>query len=310
MRYLFLFFLVFSTVGDGLKKASRINAGVLQANKLYHQQKYDQAANIYRFLNDSLQVKDDELILNLAHATYQNGEEKSALKYYQRLRNNPNPAIQAAALNQMGLLAYEDANPEKALYYFKKAIVQNPMNDVARFNYELVQKYIAQNPFRKGNNPTRKNKAPVKNTENSPKSGQKSAETGPTDLLNDLNSTGGEAPQPKPQPNQNQNGLGAAKNLNQGEENQVAQGAAGGPDKGLDPEMNNQGPGNFGKSPEEALLQKEKNMQTLRQRLSKTDLTAEKATMLLEAMRQAELQYLQQLPRHPSRQPDKNKPDW
>lgn len=312
MRYILLFFLVFSTIGDGLKKASRINAGVQRATQLYSQERYQQAADQYRYLINTLRVKDDELLLNLAHATYQAGEKNQAQKFYQRLRDNANPGIQAAALNQLGIISFNQANPEKALYFFKKAIVQDPQNDIARYNYELVQKYRVQNPARIGKNSgQQKNQAGPK-PESKPQSRQKAGETGHPENQDDFDNSGTAPPRDEPQEKLNQvtdNAKTAPKATTSGQ-NQVAQGPAGGASKGMAEGNNAPNPGSPGKGGDEAILEKERQMQTLRQRLSKTDLTAEKAAMLLEAMRQAELQYLQQLPRRPARPPDKGQPDW
>jgi hypothetical protein len=51
-------------------------------------------------------------------------------------------------------------------------------------------------------------------------------------------------------------------------------------------------------------------MQTLRARLQDADLSPEKATQLLEAIRQSELQYLQQVPRKPRKTQPDSRPDW
>jgi hypothetical protein len=70
-------------------------------------------------------------------------------------------------------------------------------------------------------------------------------------------------------------------------------------------------PGNYGaKNSTETITGREKQIQTLRQRLGNSDLSPEKALLLLEAMQNAELQYLQQLPPAPAKQKNKNQPDW
>jgi tetratricopeptide (TPR) repeat protein len=314
MRYILLFFLFFAGIGDGLKKATLINNGVKQAGNLYNQQQFQRAAKLYRFLNDSLHLKDSELLLNLAHASYHAGQKTVARKYYQRLRDNANPAIQAAALNQLGLLSFTENNPEKALYYFKKAILQDPQNDIARYNFELVQKFSAENPIRKSRSKVINQKQLNQKVENQPQNGQKPADSGITDLQPDLNNPGTHPRQSTPEPNPGQTAgkQSAQQKLTNGNLDQVNKGQAGGPEKGLTEANTNPNPNfqNSGLGGTEVAREKEQQLQTLRQRLSKTDLTPEKANMLLEAMRLAELQYLQQLPHQPTRHPDKSKPDW
>lgn len=46
------------------------------------------------------------------------------------------------------------------------------------------------------------------------------------------------------------------------------------------------------------------------EKLEQLDLTEEKARMILEALKNNEIQYIQQNKRKPSKRPDNNKPDW
>ncbi|KAA5540803.1 tetratricopeptide repeat protein [Adhaeribacter rhizoryzae] len=321
MRYFLLVLLFFSSVGDGLKKASRINEGVAKAQEYYLQQAYEQAEQQYNYLRNSLNVKDAGLLLNLAHATYLAGNLEKAQKYYHQLRNNPDADLQGAALNQLGILAYEDNNPEKALYFFRQAIIKNPRNEIARYNYELVKKYQTQNPARfprrsaNRKNPKEKQAAPQ------PKRGQgvSASEAGNPDFISDLTQQGQEPPQNKPQPegptdNQQNNSTGNKpdKQPVAGGDTPQNSGNQPGNTKGLNNNNNSVNPGAFGASENPAeITNQEQQMQTLHKRLGKTDLSPEKALLLLEAMQNAELQYLQQLPKpQPQSRQNKNKPDW
>ena len=68
--------------------------------------------------------------------------------------------------------------------------------------------------------------------------------------------------------------------------------------------------GQSGKGGAELVSEKDRQAQTMHERLNNMNLSPEKARMLLEALRQAEVQYLQQLPRPSSKPADKSKPDW
>ncbi|MGV3586081.1 MAG: hypothetical protein ACO1OF_03675 [Adhaeribacter sp.] len=321
MRYFLLVLLFFSSVGDGLKKASRINEGVAQAQEYYLQQAYEQAGQQYSYLRNSLNVKDASLLLNLAHATYLAGNLEKAQKYYNQLRNNPDADLQGAALNQLGLLAFRDNNPEKALYFFRQAIIKNPHNEIARYNFELVKKYQTQNPTRFPRRSADRKNPQEKQAVPQPKTGEgvSASETGNPDFISDLENEGQEPPQNKTQPegaadNQQNNATG-----NKPDKQPVGVGDTSkdignqhGNSKGLQHNNNLVNPGAFGPSENPAEISKqEQQMQTLRKRLGKTDLSPEKALLLLEAMQNAELQYLQQLPKpQPQSKPNKSKPDW
>lgn len=320
MRFILLVLMYFSSVGDGLKKASRINEGVAQAKEYYRQQAYEQAKQEYLFLRDSLNVKDDALLLNLAHAAYLSSEVAQARIYYSQLRKNPDPELQGAALNQLGLIAFEAGNTEKALYFFRNAIIKNRLNETARYNYELVKKYQAENPSRIPPRPTGKKSQAEKPNEPKPQEGEgiRAAQTGNTDFIKDLENPGQEPPQNKLQDkgiaSQDQNKKAGDLPNNQSVtagKTPKAQGNQPGNTQGLQDNENSPLPNSFNRNgATEEITGREKQMQTLRKRLGNSDLTPEKALLLLEAMQNAELQYLQQLPSSAPPRKNKNKPDW
>jgi len=319
MRYILLFLLAFTTLGDGLKRAPRINMLVQEAGRFYQQQQYQRAIAVYNYLNDSLHVKDNALLLNLAHATYHTGNLTKARRYYSQLRNNADLEVREAALNQLGVISFRQDNTQKALYYFKQVIIQNSLNETARFNYELVKKYRADHPDAGLQKNTSQNKKQSENKETpsaNAQTGVRASETGNPDDTNDLNNPGQETPQNKLQEAAN-NSKPEANQLNKAPQisanpgtDKAEKGQNNGDQEGLSDRTTDE-PGALGnKGGDEEITARERNMQTLRKRLRQTDLSAEKATVLLDAMRNAELQYLQQLPRKPTKKAVKDKPDW
>ena len=55
---------------------------------------------------------------------------------------------------------------------------------------------------------------------------------------------------------------------------------------------------------------KEQQNQTIEEKLKEINISKEKAEMILEALKNNEIQYLQQLKRKTSKKVDKSKPDW
>jgi tetratricopeptide (TPR) repeat protein len=320
MKFLLAIFLFLTLLGDGLKKASRINQAAQEAQGLYHRGQYRQAAALYQFLADSLQVKDDALILNLAHATFLAGDDAKATRHYTTLAKNPDPALQSIASTQLGLIYFRKDNPERALYTFKKALIQNPRNETARFNYELVKKYLAANPAlarQRKRNPQPQTPA-GQNPENAAQNpATRAAEVGKAGNIREDQAAGDTPPIDRPDAagTGNSGGTGSAGGQQPlpgpGSRQQVAQGRQGNGQKGLSDETGGDiGPGSRNKEGTEALTQHEKQMQTLRARLQGSDLAPEKATQLLEAMRNAELQYLQQVPHKAQKPRSDSRPDW
>jgi tetratricopeptide (TPR) repeat protein len=320
MKMLLAVFLFLTLLGDGLKEASRINRAVQEAEALYRRGQYQQAADLYQLLSDSLQVHDDPLILNQAHAAFQAGNKALATRNYLLLTKNPDRTIQSIAFTQLGLIYFGKENPERALYTFRKALIQNPMNETARYNYELVKKYLAANPSltqkakqKKGPTP-QQNQKPGNTAENAATRPDEEGQEGST---RDDQVAGIQAPIDRPEAtgadNRGRSGAGARQPQPgaPGNPQQTPQGRQGDLEEGLSGETGRgNGPGSLDKEAAEVLQEREKQMQTLRARLKDADLSPEKATQLLEAMRNAELQYLQQVPHKAQKPRSPSKPDW
>lgn len=321
MKVLLAVFLFLSLLGEGLQLASRINKGVQEAEAMYQRGQYRQAVALYQYLSDSLQVSDEQLVLNQGHAAFQAGDTKTATRNYTLLAKNPDPALQSVASTQLALLYYRKGNPERALYTFKKALIQDPSNETARFNYELLKKYLAANPSVMGaaRRPPQKPTPPPGPREQgaSRSASVRASNTGSTGSTSDQQSEGGKPPisRPDASPAGDRGAPPSGSRQPQPGETakprQTPQGSKGGQQQGLsNEEGGTNGPASRNREGTEAVGQQEKQMQTLRARLKEADLSPEKATQLLEAMRNAELQYLQQLPRKAQKPRSTNRPDW
>ncbi|NVO85064.1 hypothetical protein HW556_09235, partial [Hymenobacter sp. P5252] len=97
-----------------------------------------------------------------------------------------------------------------------------------------------------------------------------------------------------------------------GPERNVARGSQPGTVRGLSDEADSPAApgGTSGRGGTEAAGLDEANQQTQRARLQQMNLSPGQARQLLEALRTAEQQYLQQLPRKATTPRDKNKPAW
>lgn len=312
MKGLLLLFLFFGLVSDNLNKAAQVNQQVTVAQQYYESGQYHRAAGIYLYLIDSLTIQDPELILNLAHATFLNGESNKAQILYTRLSKQPDPFLKSTAFNQLGVLYFRKNNAERALYHFRKALIENASNETARFNFELTQKYLNKNPAV----PRNKNPKPAGQTDATPAQNSEEGNSGSSsdnnqqDKANEsqkpmagtgtnLGNRPGNSPEKKPEVTATGQGhktpageTGNTQGINQ------------------EAEDGNDSKANKNKGGTSLITDQEKQMQTLRARLRTTDLSPEKAAMILEAMRQAELQYLLQLPKKQVKPRNSSRPDW
>ncbi len=320
MKIVVAFTIFLAFLSQTLTKVSRINQYLTEAQTAYTRKDFATAIYLYRYLNDSLQVRDREVKVNLAHAYFQRNNNQQALKYYQPLLTRTPPRISSLINLQLGVLMVPE-DKALALDYFKKALILNSQNEEARYNYELLKKYLIQHPEEKQQTPPPPRPEQAKAEDLKPKenssSGQKEDTQGSNQAeIPDFNNAD---PLNLPQPNLNaRNSENNATNpttkkeLREETKRNTSQkeltGTLPGNTRGLNTtgEDNKRGIGNSRTEENSA----PGGSQTTYNALQETSITPEKARMLLEAMREAEIQYLQQIPRKSTKKTYSDKPNW
>src|SRR5688572_24299117 len=122
----------------------RINAAKSAAEEAFKNGDYKSAIQHYQYLVDSLGVKEDEVVLNLANSYYLAKDTANAFNTYQSVTESPKTDIKSKANQQLGIMANQQGRPEEALNYFKQAIKAEPTNDDARYNYEMLKKKLEE----------------------------------------------------------------------------------------------------------------------------------------------------------------------
>jgi len=134
--------LVFLFTGPG--EISRINTLKSEAKKAYNSGDFKTAIEKYKYLIDSLGVKEDEVMMNLSNAYFRSKDTANASGAYQPLTLSGNAKIKSQANLQLGVLATRQRKFEEALDYFKQSLNADPTNEEARYNYELVKKKLEE----------------------------------------------------------------------------------------------------------------------------------------------------------------------
>lgn len=307
--------LLVSLFSGGISIITRINQHAGEAAVAYQRKDYIEAIASYKYLLDDLEVEDDQLSLNLAHSYYQAGLLPQAMEAYQYLADHPSTHLRALAHLQLGNIHTKQKNYKRALALYRQALVAEPENDAARYNYELLKKYLLLNPE-------------AANEEEQPAAAEQEKRPEPDELQTPPPASEDLEPQPKknpdeqgeqeeeietPEPDQGgqQQMPGGGKDQQQGtKEREEAAGEAPGQEQGqlLNSPFDKNGQQHRGSS--EAVSEEDQQAQTRRARLRQANMSPEKARLLLDAMRNAELQYIQQLPKKSTRQPEPGKPDW
>ncbi|WP_161890947.1 tetratricopeptide repeat protein [Pontibacter russatus] len=320
MKPVFLLLFLVSIFNGGLNVLSRINEYADRAAAAYQQEDYAGAIAAYKYLVYDLEAHDDQLQLNLAHAYYRAGLWSEAQQEYRLLVSHPYPHLRSVAHLQLGNIATKQKKYRQALALYRAALVAQPGSDAARYNYELLKKYIDLHP----ETPEDNHEAKQDKQENAQEPDSLASPPPATDELEPQpkkkpdadGDTEEETEQPAPdadgQQQQNAGAEGRGKGLNSLDgalEREQQSGSATGDTEGLNPEGQSGSALPQGGSAE-GISDSDERAQMRRARLQQMNMSPEKARLLLDAMRNAELQYIQQLPKKSTRTPDHSKPDW
>jgi Ca-activated chloride channel family protein len=260
-------------------KISRINALKSEAKEAYTRGDYKTAIEKYRYLKDSLQVTEDEVLLNLAHAYFLANDSVNTFQQYQRLTQSANPKIKSVAHQQLGVLANRQGKFEEALASFKQALRADPANEDARYNYEMVKKKLDEQ---------KKEEEQKKQDPNKQDQNQEQKKEQNKDQKQDQKQ------------NQKQDNKDQKDQQNKDQQQKEQQ----------DQQSKEKKEQKQQKDQEQKEKEQEKESQSVSDKLKQMEMSEEKARMILEAMKNQEIQYLQQNKRKATKPRDKGKPDW
>lgn len=261
----------------------KINSAKAAAKKAYTAGDYKTAIEKYTFLIDSLGVHEDEMQMNLANSYFLTNDTTNAMGAFQPLTVSSNPKLKSVANQQLGVLSNRQGKFEEALNYFKQALKSDPTNDDARFNYEMVKKKLEEQKKKEQEQNKDKNKDQQQKDQQDKEQQKKEEE---------------QQKQDQQKKDQEQKDKEQKEKQEQEKKEQEEQ-------KKKEQEK---------KEKEESAEKKEKENKeippSVKEKLKEMDMSEEKAKMILEAMKNQEIQYLQQNKRKASKQRDKSKPDW
>ena len=259
-------------------KIGRINSLKGEAKTAFQSGDFKTAIQKYKYLIDSLGVTEDEVRMNLANAYFHSNDTLNASSTYMPLSQSDDRKIKSLANQQLGVLSNRQSKAEDALNYFKQALKAAPENDDARFNYEMVKKKLEDQKKQDQQNQD-KNKDNKDQKKDQDKKDQKQDE---------------KKDQNKDQKEQDK------KEQDKKEQEKKDQEKKDQEKKKQDAEKKNDDKNKDKKDIPPSVSEKLKDMQ----------MSEEKAKMILEAMKNQEIQYLQQNKRKATKPRDRTKPDW
>ena len=276
IRLIVMTVLLFVPIDIG--KISKINAIKKEAKKAFESGDYETASAKYRYLIDSLQVQEDEVLMNLASSRFNLNDTLGASDTYRRLTASGNPIYRGRAYQQLGVMETRQGRLEQALEFFKQALKTDPTNEEARYNYEMVKKKLEEEKKKQENKQNDQKKDDKQDKQNQDKKDQEQ----------------------KKNQNQNQN-KDQNKKDQEKKENEK---------KESDKKEQEQKEKKEQQQQKEEQEKKEEKPKFDPDKMKQMKVSEEKAKMILEAMKSNEVQYLQQNRRKATKPKDKSKPDW
>ncbi|GAB3710815.1 hypothetical protein GCM10027592_47850 [Spirosoma flavus] len=122
---------------------SQNNKARQEAQKAYQTGNFKRALGLYTKLNRTSSLADPAVRLNLGHTYFQLKQYQKARSEYESLLRSASPELRTSAAHQLGVLACLEGDSTTALVLFQEALLENPGNEPARYNFELVKKYYS-----------------------------------------------------------------------------------------------------------------------------------------------------------------------
>ena len=299
---------------------AKINRLKAQAEKAYMSGDFQGAIEQYGILIDSFQVSEAQVMMNYANAAFlatkkgpspiegvegpaNSGPDlsseqsqqllKIAQNAYTNLAQDSPDELRSMAFNQLGVMAYQSAPPPKpgkdvlmqAQGLFKAALKTDQYNEKARFNYELVTKMLEQEQEQQEQDQQQQNQDQEQQNE------QEQEQQDQDQQQQDQ--------QQQEQQQQEQSGEDQQQEQEGQEENSEQQEGK--------PEDSEQQQSEEQQGEEQP---QEQDLNASPEKMEELKISEEKAKMILEAMKNAEVQYIQQNQKKATKRPDSGKPDW
>lgn len=289
MKYVLSILLVIASFGD-LDRIAKINKLKKEAKAAYQAGDYAEAITKYHYLLDSMKVEDQRIRLNLANAYFQTNDTTNALNNYGSATESNLNRVKSTAYQQTGIIQHRQEKHKEALDSFKQSIKSDPTNEDARYNYEMLKKFLKEQEQQQDQQ---------KNKDNKDKKDQENKDQQKQDQQDQDKKNEEEK---KDQEKQDKEGEEEDKEKKEGEEKE--QEKKDGEDKKEEEKDAKEGEEKDDqKNPEEMPEGAEQKMKEMK-------ISEEKAKMILEALKNQEIQYIQQNRKKAKKRPPSNKPDW
>lgn len=301
MKYLLAIILIAVGPFTDLDRIATINKLKKEAKEAYNNGNYQKALNNYKYLVDSMEVVDESINLNIANAYYMLKDSSNAVNKYHQLADSKNNNVRSVAQQQLGVIANKNKKYKEALDHFKEALKADPSNEDARYNYELLKKILKEQE---------KQQDPKDQQQEQEKKDQEKKDQEKKEKSDKSEDKEGESEE-KPEDSESKEDQEGEKKEQEGKEEEQKDKKDGekkdeeGKDKKEEPQEPQEG-----EESDKPTESKDDQMNSLSDKFQEMNISEEKAKMILEALKNREIQYYQQKKRGATKRSDPDKPDW
>ncbi|WP_186756612.1 tetratricopeptide repeat protein [Echinicola salinicaeni] len=124
---------------------SERNNAIDSAAEKYNKAEYEESVRQHLSLLNEFGITAEEANFDLALSYQFNEQQEEAQRKFLELSAAQNKSIASSAANQNGVLHGRNEKYQEALQAFKTALIKDPNNDIARYNYELLARWLEKN---------------------------------------------------------------------------------------------------------------------------------------------------------------------
>jgi len=261
---------------------SKKNTAIKSAASSFTKGEFEASVDKHLKLMSDFDLNTAQVNFNLALSYQKNNQSEESARTYLTLLNSENAKIASYASNQNGVLLGLQKKYKEALEAFKFSLIKNPFNEVARYNYELLSRWLDQNQDQEQQDQEgedQKNQDQQDQEQQDQKDQQQKSEE----------SKDGKGDEKTQEDKANKS---EKKDDKSGEKSQQEKES----DEASDLESD--------------LSDRQKAQEKMKEKLQNMNLSPEQASQILDAMNAAEMRYIQQNRKKPTKRPDKGLPDW
>lgn len=130
-------------------RTSRLNQAIETAEKSYAETRYEDAITDHLVLSNEFEVKSQALSFNLGLSHQFSEKADEASTWYDQATQGADKILASMAYNQGGVILGDKKEYQAALSKFKSALILDPTNEVAMYNYELLARWLQRDEERK-----------------------------------------------------------------------------------------------------------------------------------------------------------------